>query len=38
MYVFQKVVRFTIAVQDQSSRKELWIAVRSICVQNIARR
>ena len=38
MYVFQRVVLFTIAIQDQSSRMELWIAVRSICAQSIARR
>jgi len=38
MYVFQRVVRFTIAVQNQSSRTELWIAVKSICAQSIARR
>ena len=37
-YVFQRVVRFTIVVQDQSSRTELWIAVKSICVQSIAER
>jgi hypothetical protein len=38
MYVFQRVVRFTIAVQDQSSKTELWIAVKGICVQSIAER